>query len=162
MVRTRKRRRFSDAYAASAPGFLACSARRAVRVARAISTDAPASAHAASATKGSGASATVPTFRAILRLSSTGPTRLRPLAAAQHRSRRGTMNPATFLRSSARALGVCYPEPPSAPTGSRSGDNPNRVQRHTQFQMISAGPGNAQELCLGSLEALESTPRRTT
>jgi hypothetical protein len=37
----------------------------------------------------------------------------------------------------------------------RCGDNPNRVQRHTQFQVIlKPDPGNAQELYLGSLEAL--------
>jgi hypothetical protein len=37
----------------------------------------------------------------------------------------------------------------------RYGDNPNRVQRHTQFQVIlKPDPGNAQELYLGSLEAL--------
>jgi carbohydrate-binding DOMON domain-containing protein len=45
------------------------------------------------------------------------------------------MNPATFLR----ALGpepwnVAYPEPSIRPDDSRYGDNPNRVQRHTQFQ----------------------------
>jgi len=68
----------------------------------------------------------------------------------------GTMNPATFLR----ALGpepwnVCYPEPSIRPDDSRYGDNPNRVQRHTQFQVIlKPDPGNAQELYLGSLEAL--------
>jgi glycyl-tRNA synthetase alpha subunit len=37
----------------------------------------------------------------------------------------------------------------------RYGDNPNRVQRHTQFQVIlKPDPGNAQELYLGSLAAL--------
>jgi hypothetical protein len=46
------------------------------------------------------------------------------------------MNPATFLR----ALGpepwsVCYPEPSVRPDDSRYGANPNRVQRHTQFQV---------------------------
>ena len=48
------------------------------------------------------------------------------------------MNPATFLR----ALGpepwnVAYPEPSIRPDDSRYGDNPNRVQRHTQFQASS-------------------------
>eukprot|EP00238_Polyblepharides_amylifera_P012515 CAMPEP_0196584758 /NCGR_PEP_ID=MMETSP1081-20130531/48359_1 /TAXON_ID=36882 /ORGANISM="Pyramimonas amylifera, Strain CCMP720" /LENGTH=966 /DNA_ID=CAMNT_0041906085 /DNA_START=496 /DNA_END=3396 /DNA_ORIENTATION=- len=66
------------------------------------------------------------------------------------------MNPATFLR----VLGpepwrVCYPEPSIRPDDSRYGDNPNRVQRHTQFQVIlKPDPSNAQELYLGSLEAL--------
>lgn len=50
---------------------------------------------------------------------------------------------------------VCYPEPSIRPDDSRYGDNPNRVQRHTQFQVIlKPDPGNAQELYLGSLEAL--------
>ena len=48
----------------------------------------------------------------------------------------GTMNPATFLR----VLGpepwfVAYAEPSIRPDDSRYGDNPNRVQRHTQFQV---------------------------
>ena len=66
------------------------------------------------------------------------------------------MNPATFLR----VLGpepwkVCYAEPSVRPDDSRYGDNPNRVQRHTQFQVIlKPDPGNSQELYLGSLEAL--------
>ena len=47
----------------------------------------------------------------------------------------GTMNPATFLR----VLGpepwkVAYVEPSVRPDDSRYGENPNRVQRHTQFQ----------------------------
>jgi glycyl-tRNA synthetase len=68
----------------------------------------------------------------------------------------GTMNPATFLR----VLGpepwhVAYPEPSIRPDDSRYGENPNRVQRHTQFQVIlKPDPGNAQELYLKSLAAL--------
>ena len=68
----------------------------------------------------------------------------------------GTMNPATFLR----ALGpepwnVCYPEPSVRPDDSRYGTNPNRVQKHTQFQVIlKPAPANPQEMYLGSLEAL--------
>jgi len=30
---------------------------------------------------------------------------------------------------------VCYPEPSVRPDDSRYGANPNRVQRHTQFQV---------------------------
>jgi glycyl-tRNA synthetase len=140
-----------------APGRLGAS-RRAVRVARAISTDTPAVADAATSTgKPSGASVG-PTFQdAILRLqqywSSQGCALWLP-----HNTEvgAGTMNPATFLR----ALGpepwsVCYPEPSIRPDDSRYGDNPNRVQRHTQFQVIlKPDPGDAQELYLGSLEAL--------
>ncbi|WP_461109618.1 glycine--tRNA ligase [Tessaracoccus terricola] len=68
----------------------------------------------------------------------------------------GTMNPATVLR----VLGpepwdVAYVEPSVRPDDSRYGENPNRLQQHTQFQVIlKPEPGNPQELYLGSLEAL--------
>ena len=66
------------------------------------------------------------------------------------------MNPATFLRVlGPEPWAVCYAEPSVRPDDSRYGDNPNRVQRHTQFQVIlKPEPGNAQELYLGSLAAL--------
>ncbi|PRW56476.1 Glycine-tRNA ligase chloroplastic mitochondrial [Chlorella sorokiniana] len=68
----------------------------------------------------------------------------------------GTMNPATFLRVlGPEPWNVAYAEPSIRPDDSRYGDNPNRVQRHTQFQVIlKPDPGNPQELYLGSLEAL--------
>jgi len=68
----------------------------------------------------------------------------------------GTMNPATFLRClGPEPWNVCYPEPSVRPDDSRYGDNPNRVQRHTQFQVIlKPAPTNPQELYLGSLEEL--------
>src|SRR6266545_3952699 len=68
----------------------------------------------------------------------------------------GTLNPATALR----VLGpepwrVAYVEPSVRPDDSRYGDNPNRLQTHTQFQVIlKPEPGDAQELYLGSLAAL--------
>ncbi len=68
----------------------------------------------------------------------------------------GTLNPATFLR----VLGpepwrVAYVEPSVRPDDSRYGENPNRIQTHTQFQVIlKPEPGDAQELYLGSLTAL--------
>lgn len=68
----------------------------------------------------------------------------------------GTMNPATFLRVlGPEPWNVSYPEPSVRPDDSRYGLNPNRVQRHTQFQVIlKPDPGNPQELYLQSLEAL--------
>ncbi len=68
----------------------------------------------------------------------------------------GTANPATFLR----VLGpepwdVAYVEPSIRPDDSRYGENPNRLQMHTQFQVIlKPDPGNPQELYLDSLAAL--------
>ena len=68
----------------------------------------------------------------------------------------GTLNPATFLR----VLGpepwrVVYTEPSVRPDDSRYGENPNRLQTHTQLQVIlKPDPGNSQELYLGSLAAL--------
>jgi len=50
----------------------------------------------------------------------------------------GTMNPATFLRVlGPEPWNVAYAEPSIRPDDSRYGDNPNRVQRHTQFQVSS-------------------------
>ncbi|KAL3699471.1 hypothetical protein R1sor_017493 [Riccia sorocarpa] len=68
----------------------------------------------------------------------------------------GTMNPATFLRVlGPEPWNVAYAEPSIRPDDSRYGENPNRVQRHTQFQVIlKPDPGNSQELYLGSLAAL--------
>jgi glycyl-tRNA synthetase len=68
----------------------------------------------------------------------------------------GTYNPATFLR----VLGpepwrVGYVEPSVRPDDARYGENPNRIQTHTQFQVIlKPDPGNSQDLYLGSLAAL--------
>src|SRR5690554_6518778 len=68
----------------------------------------------------------------------------------------GTMNPATLLR----VLGpepwrVAYVEPSIRPDDSRYGENPNRMQMHTQYQVIlKPDPGDPQEVYLRSLEAL--------
>lgn len=74
----------------------------------------------------------------------------------------GTMNPATFLRVlGPEPWNVAYAEPSIRPDDSRYGDNPNRVQRHTQYQVIlKPDPGNSQELFLGSLEALGIDTRK--
>uniref|UniRef100_A0A1D1ZWJ6 glycine--tRNA ligase n=1 Tax=Auxenochlorella protothecoides TaxID=3075 RepID=A0A1D1ZWJ6_AUXPR len=68
----------------------------------------------------------------------------------------GTMNPSTFLRVlGPEPWSVAYVEPSIRPDDSRYGLNPNRVQRHTQFQVIlKPDPGNAQDLYLASLRAL--------
>ena len=46
------------------------------------------------------------------------------------------MNPATFLRVlGPEKWSVCYVEPSVRPDDSRYGENPNRLQQHTQFQV---------------------------
>jgi len=68
----------------------------------------------------------------------------------------GTFNSATYLR----ALGpepwrVAYVEPSRRPTDGRYGENPNRVERHHQFQvLLKPSPKDVQELYLGSLRAI--------
>ncbi|KAF9602974.1 hypothetical protein IFM89_032977 [Coptis chinensis] len=48
----------------------------------------------------------------------------------------GTMNPLTFLRvMGPEPWNVAYVEPSIRPDDSRYGENPNRLQRHTQFQV---------------------------
>lgn len=66
------------------------------------------------------------------------------------------MNPLTFLRVlGPEPWNVAYVEPSVRPDDSRYGDNPNRLQRHTQFQVIlKPDPGNSQDLFLHSLSAL--------
>ncbi|MET9865678.1 glycine--tRNA ligase subunit alpha [Streptomyces sp. NPDC006386] len=68
----------------------------------------------------------------------------------------GTANPATALRVlGPEPWSVAYVEPSVRPDDSRYGENPNRLQTHTQFQVIlKPDPGNPQELYLGSLRAL--------
>lgn len=73
----------------------------------------------------------------------------------------GTGNPATFLR----VLGpepwrVAYVEPSIRPDDGRYGENPNRMQRFYQYQVIlKPDPGNPQEIYLQSLEAVGLNPR---
>lgn len=72
----------------------------------------------------------------------------------------GTMHPATFLRSlGPEPWNVAYVQPSRRPTDGRYGENPNRVQRYFQFQVImKPSPENIQELYLESLKALGIRP----
>ena len=73
----------------------------------------------------------------------------------------GTANPGTTLRVLGREpWRVAYIEPSVRPDDGRYGENPNRFQMHTQYQVIlKPDPGNAQELYLQSLEAIGLNPR---
>ncbi len=68
----------------------------------------------------------------------------------------GTHNPATTLRVlGPEPWNVGYVEPSYRPDDGRYAENPNRMQMHTQYQVIlKPDPGNPQELYLGSLEAI--------
>jgi glycyl-tRNA synthetase alpha chain len=72
----------------------------------------------------------------------------------------GTMHPETFLR----VLGstpwrVAYVQPSRRPTDGRYGENPNRLYKHHQFQVVlKPSPVDVQDLYLGSLVALGIDP----
>jgi glycyl-tRNA synthetase alpha chain len=68
----------------------------------------------------------------------------------------GTMAPETFLRVlGPRPYKVAYVQPSRRPADGRYGDNPNRLYKHMQLQVIlKPPPDNVQELYLESLEAL--------
>jgi glycyl-tRNA synthetase alpha chain len=68
----------------------------------------------------------------------------------------GTMAPETFLRVlGPQPYRVAYVMPSRRPADGRYGDNPNRVQKHYQYQVIlKPAPADSQDLYLRSLEAL--------
>lgn len=68
----------------------------------------------------------------------------------------GTMSPETFLRVlGPRPFSVAYAQPSRRPADGRYGENPNRLFKHTQFQVIlKPPPGNVQEVYLESLAAM--------
>jgi len=68
----------------------------------------------------------------------------------------GTMNPATVISVlGPEPWNVAYAEPSYRPDDGRFGENPNRMQMHTQYQVIlKPDPGNPQEIYLDSLRAI--------
>ena len=68
----------------------------------------------------------------------------------------GTMSPDTFLRVlGPKPVRIAYAQPSRRPADGRYGDNPNRLYKHTQFQVIlKPPPANIQDLYLQSLEAI--------
>jgi len=68
----------------------------------------------------------------------------------------GTMTPDTFFRVlDKRSWKVAYVQPSRRPTDGRYGDNPNRVQKHFQYQVIiKPSPPNIQQIYLDSLSTL--------
>ena len=74
----------------------------------------------------------------------------------------GTFNPATFLRClGPRPWAAAYVEPSRRPTDGRYGENPNRLQRYYQFQVIiKPAPADIQKLYLESLAAIGINARK--
>ncbi|MFT5430556.1 MAG: glycyl-tRNA synthetase, partial [Myxococcota bacterium] len=72
----------------------------------------------------------------------------------------GTFNASTYLRSlGPEAWSVAYVEPSRRPTDGRYGENPNRLERHHQFQvLLKPSPKDIQEMYLGSLRAIGIDP----
>ena len=67
----------------------------------------------------------------------------------------GTLHPETFLRVLGREpWNVAYVQPSRRPADGRFGENPNRLFKHHQFQVIlKPAPDDIQDLYLQSLEA---------
>jgi glycyl-tRNA synthetase alpha chain len=68
----------------------------------------------------------------------------------------GTMCPETFLRVlGPRPYRVAYVQPSRRPADGRYGENPNRLYKHSQLQVIlKPAPANVLDLYLESLEAI--------
>lgn len=69
----------------------------------------------------------------------------------------GTFHPATFLGAlGTQSTASAYTQPSRRPTDGRYGENPNRLQRYFQYQVvIKPVPENIQNLYLDSLIALD-------
>ncbi len=74
----------------------------------------------------------------------------------------GTMHPETFLRVLGPAhWNVAYVQPSRRPADGRFGENPNRLFKHHQFQVIlKPSPDDVQSIYLESLEACGINPRQ--
>jgi glycyl-tRNA synthetase alpha chain len=68
----------------------------------------------------------------------------------------GTMSPDTFLRVlGPKPISIAYAQPSRRPADGRYGENPNRLFKHTQFQVIlKPPPSGIQEIYLESLAAI--------
>src|SRR5512143_1664059 len=68
----------------------------------------------------------------------------------------GTMSPETFLRVlGPKPYNVAYVQPSRRPADGRYGENPNRLYKHQQLQVIlKPSPADVMDLYLQSLEAV--------
>ncbi|MDD4005178.1 MAG: glycine--tRNA ligase subunit alpha [Elusimicrobiaceae bacterium] len=74
----------------------------------------------------------------------------------------GTFNPETFFGSlTSKPLRAAYVEPCRRPADGRYGDNPNRLGKYYQYQVIiKPAPADIQKKYLGSLRAIGLDPRQ--
>jgi glycyl-tRNA synthetase alpha chain len=74
----------------------------------------------------------------------------------------GTMHPETFLRVLGPAhWNVAYVQPSRRPADGRFGENPNRLFKHHQFQVVlKPAPDDVQQIYLDSLEECGIHPRQ--
>ena len=72
----------------------------------------------------------------------------------------GTFHTATFLRAvGPEPWNAAYVQPSRRPTDGRYGDNPNRLQRYYQFQVVmKPSPPRFQDLYLASMRAIGIDP----
>jgi glycyl-tRNA synthetase alpha chain len=72
----------------------------------------------------------------------------------------GTFHPATALRAlGPRAWRAAYVQPSRRPKDGRYGENPNRLERHHQFQVIlKPSPNEVQDIYLDSIRAIGIDP----
>jgi glycyl-tRNA synthetase alpha chain len=68
----------------------------------------------------------------------------------------GTMSPDTFLRVlGPKPINIAYAQSSRRPADGRYGENPNRLYKHTQLQVVlKPPPADIQEVYLASLEAI--------
>jgi len=74
----------------------------------------------------------------------------------------GTFNPATFFGALTKSeTKAAYVEPSRRPADGRYGDNPNRLAKYYQYQVIlKPSPSDVQQLYLKSLKAIGLEPRQ--
>src|SRR5947199_298726 len=74
----------------------------------------------------------------------------------------GTMHPETFLRVLGPAhWNVAYVQPSRRPADGRFGENPQRLFKHHQFQvLLKPAPDEVQQIYLESLESVGINPRQ--
>ena len=74
----------------------------------------------------------------------------------------GTFNPATFFGALTKApTRAAYVEPCRRPADGRYGDNPNRLAKYFQYQVIlKPAPSDVQQLYLRSLAAIGLDPKK--